>query len=98
MGFAGAASAYARTCFGSAPIVGTVWTDGSGRHSSNPHFRRCGVGYVTVTGERVWLPLPGCQQSVYRAVVRALEDCSLCRVVSVCKGVLNGPLKPSCTG
>eukprot|EP00971_Amphidinium_carterae_P195769 3884800-Amphidinium_carterae.2 len=20
----------------------TVWTDGSGRHSSNPHFRRCG--------------------------------------------------------
>eukprot|EP00971_Amphidinium_carterae_P128766 2550472-Amphidinium_carterae.1 len=31
--------------------VHTVWTDGSGRHSSNPHFRRCGVGYVTDTGE-----------------------------------------------
>eukprot|EP00971_Amphidinium_carterae_P008401 165722-Amphidinium_carterae.2 len=27
--------------------VHTVWTDGSGRHSSNPHFCRCGVGYVT---------------------------------------------------
>eukprot|EP00971_Amphidinium_carterae_P021176 418057-Amphidinium_carterae.1 len=32
----------------------TVWTDGPGRYSSNPHFR--GVGYVTDTGERVWLP------------------------------------------
>eukprot|EP00971_Amphidinium_carterae_P177933 3528924-Amphidinium_carterae.1 len=31
--------------------VNTVWTDGSGKHSSNPHFRRCGVGYVTDTGE-----------------------------------------------
>eukprot|EP00971_Amphidinium_carterae_P340640 6479084-Amphidinium_carterae.1 len=30
--------------------VHTVWTDGSGRHSSNPHFRRC--------GERCWLALP----------------------------------------
>eukprot|EP00971_Amphidinium_carterae_P000450 9356-Amphidinium_carterae.2 len=36
--------------------VHTVWTDGSGRHTSNPHFRRCGVGYVTDTGERAWLP------------------------------------------
>eukprot|EP00971_Amphidinium_carterae_P327379 6458705-Amphidinium_carterae.3 len=25
--------------------VRNVWTDGSGRHSSNPHFRRCRVGY-----------------------------------------------------
>eukprot|EP00971_Amphidinium_carterae_P223733 4439128-Amphidinium_carterae.1 len=32
--------------------VNTVWTDGLGKHSSNPHFRRCGVGYVTDTGER----------------------------------------------
>eukprot|EP00971_Amphidinium_carterae_P058017 1147456-Amphidinium_carterae.1 len=22
--------------------VSIVWTDGSGKHSSNPHFRRCG--------------------------------------------------------
>eukprot|EP00971_Amphidinium_carterae_P352686 6492703-Amphidinium_carterae.1 len=32
-------------------------TDGSGRHSidsNNPHFRRCGFGYL---GENVWLPL-----------------------------------------
>eukprot|EP00971_Amphidinium_carterae_P338515 6475883-Amphidinium_carterae.1 len=36
--------------------VDAVWTDGSGRHSSNPHFRRCGVGYVTDAGERVCLP------------------------------------------
>eukprot|EP00971_Amphidinium_carterae_P014484 286164-Amphidinium_carterae.2 len=43
--------------------VHTVWTDGSGRHSSYPHFRRCGVGHVTDTGERAWLPLPGCWQS-----------------------------------
>eukprot|EP00971_Amphidinium_carterae_P328271 6460055-Amphidinium_carterae.1 len=27
--------------------VGTVWTDGSGRHSSDPQHRRCGVGYYT---------------------------------------------------
>eukprot|EP00971_Amphidinium_carterae_P004179 83219-Amphidinium_carterae.1 len=57
----------------------TVWTDGSGRHSSNPHCRRCGVGYVTDTGERSWLALPGCRQSVLRAEllasVRALEEC-----------------------
>eukprot|EP00971_Amphidinium_carterae_P205631 4080529-Amphidinium_carterae.1 len=47
--------------------VHTVWTDGSGRHSSNPHFKRCGVGYVTDTGERSWLALPGCRLSVFRA-------------------------------
>eukprot|EP00971_Amphidinium_carterae_P260313 5164637-Amphidinium_carterae.1 len=29
--------------------VTTVWTDGSGRHSSDPHHRRCGVGYHTDT-------------------------------------------------
>eukprot|EP00971_Amphidinium_carterae_P054664 1076655-Amphidinium_carterae.2 len=45
----------------------TVWTDGSGRHNSNPHFRRCGVGYVTDTDERAWLLLPGCWQWVFRA-------------------------------
>eukprot|EP00971_Amphidinium_carterae_P197595 3921757-Amphidinium_carterae.1 len=28
----------------SRPGVHPVWTDGSGRHSSSPHFRRCGVG------------------------------------------------------
>eukprot|EP00971_Amphidinium_carterae_P048013 945335-Amphidinium_carterae.1 len=64
--------------------VSTVWTDGSGRHSSNPHFRRCGVGYVTDTGERCWMALPGCRQSVLRAellaVVRALEECQPRRV------------------
>eukprot|EP00971_Amphidinium_carterae_P154394 3061771-Amphidinium_carterae.1 len=45
------------------PACRRMWTDGSGRHSSNPHFRRCGVGYVTDTGERTWLALPGCRQS-----------------------------------
>eukprot|EP00971_Amphidinium_carterae_P075661 1494871-Amphidinium_carterae.1 len=66
--------------------VRTVWTDGSGRHSSNPHFRKCGVGYVTDTGEMCWMALLGCQQSVFRAelsaVVRALEECQPSRVVS----------------
>eukprot|EP00971_Amphidinium_carterae_P274877 5454101-Amphidinium_carterae.1 len=51
--------------------VHTVWTDGSGRHSSNPHFRKCGVGYVTDIGERFWLALPGCRQSVFRAELLA---------------------------
>eukprot|EP00971_Amphidinium_carterae_P247674 4918058-Amphidinium_carterae.1 len=72
--------------------VHTVWTDGSGRHSSNPRFRRCGVGYVTDTGERSWLAHPGCRQSVFRAellaVVRSLEVCQPRRVVSDCKGVV----------
>eukprot|EP00971_Amphidinium_carterae_P109693 2172722-Amphidinium_carterae.1 len=72
--------------------VHTVWTDGSGRHSSNPHLRRCGVGYVTDTGDRSWLPLPGFRQPVFRAellaVVRALEECQPRRVVSDCKGVV----------
>eukprot|EP00971_Amphidinium_carterae_P190976 3790151-Amphidinium_carterae.1 len=57
----------------------TVWTDDSGRHSADPHHRRCGVGYYTDTQEHVWLPLPGLRQSVYRAeflaVVRVLEEC-----------------------
>eukprot|EP00971_Amphidinium_carterae_P011712 230580-Amphidinium_carterae.2 len=70
----------------------TVWTDGFGRHSSNPHFRKCGVGYVTDTGERSWRALPGCRQSVFRAqlltVARALEECQPRRVVSDCKGVV----------
>eukprot|EP00971_Amphidinium_carterae_P345662 6486743-Amphidinium_carterae.2 len=56
-----------------------VHTDGSGRHSSNPHFRRCGVGYYTDTGESVFLPLTVLKQSVHRAellvTVRALEEC-----------------------
>eukprot|EP00971_Amphidinium_carterae_P199830 3966460-Amphidinium_carterae.1 len=72
--------------------VHTVWTDGSGRRSSNPHFRRCGVGYVTDTGEKSWLALPGCRQSVFRAellaVVRVLEECQPSRVASDCKGVV----------
>eukprot|EP00971_Amphidinium_carterae_P077261 1525956-Amphidinium_carterae.1 len=29
--------------------VTTVWTDGSGRYSSDPHHRRCGVGYYADT-------------------------------------------------
>eukprot|EP00971_Amphidinium_carterae_P279091 5540269-Amphidinium_carterae.1 len=70
----------------------TVWTDGSGKHSRNPHFRRCGVGYVTDTGEKCWMALPGIRQSVFRAellaVVRALEECQPRRVVSDCKGVV----------
>eukprot|EP00971_Amphidinium_carterae_P245571 4876932-Amphidinium_carterae.3 len=45
--------------------VDIVWTDGSGRHSSNPRFRRCRVGHVTDTGARVWLLLPSCRQSVF---------------------------------
>eukprot|EP00971_Amphidinium_carterae_P267808 5313340-Amphidinium_carterae.1 len=57
----------------------TAWTDGSGRHSTDPHYRRCGVGYYTDTQEHVWLPFPGLRQSVCRAeflaVVRALEEC-----------------------
>eukprot|EP00971_Amphidinium_carterae_P296345 5886583-Amphidinium_carterae.1 len=58
----------------------TVWTDGSGSHSSNPHFRRCGVGYYTDTGESVWLPLPGLKKSV---------DCKPKRLVSDCKAVVS---------
>eukprot|EP00971_Amphidinium_carterae_P092830 1838216-Amphidinium_carterae.1 len=50
------------------------------------------VGYVTDNGERAWLPLPGCRQSVFRAellaVVRAEEECNPRRVVSDCKGVV----------
>eukprot|EP00971_Amphidinium_carterae_P342603 6481963-Amphidinium_carterae.2 len=42
--------------------VHTVWADGSGRHSSNPHFRRCGVGYYTDAGVSVCMPLPGLKQ------------------------------------
>eukprot|EP00971_Amphidinium_carterae_P279935 5557128-Amphidinium_carterae.1 len=77
--------------------VHTVWTDGSGRHSSNPHFCRCGVSYYTDTGESVFLPLPALKQSVYRAefhraeflaVVRALEECKPKRLVGDCKGVV----------
>eukprot|EP00971_Amphidinium_carterae_P215375 4274428-Amphidinium_carterae.2 len=68
--------------------VDTVWTDGSGRHSSNPHFRRCGAGYVTDNGERVWFPLPE-----LFAVVRALEECSPQDVVKAQKRTkLNRPL------
>eukprot|EP00971_Amphidinium_carterae_P193535 3840311-Amphidinium_carterae.1 len=29
--------------------VSTLWTDGSGRHSSNPHFRRCGVNQLAMS-------------------------------------------------
>eukprot|EP00971_Amphidinium_carterae_P170445 3377168-Amphidinium_carterae.1 len=72
--------------------VVTVWTDASGRHSADPHDRRCGVGYYKDTQEHVWLPLPGLRQSVYRAdflaVVRALEECQPHEVVSDCKGVV----------
>eukprot|EP00971_Amphidinium_carterae_P321769 6395903-Amphidinium_carterae.1 len=72
--------------------LGTVWTDGSGRHSSDPHHRRCGVGYFTDTHERAWLPLPGIKQSVYRAellavFVRAFGVCQPHEVVSDCKDV-----------
>eukprot|EP00971_Amphidinium_carterae_P145912 2892046-Amphidinium_carterae.3 len=70
------------------PGVGTVWTDGSGRHSSDPQHKRFGVGYYTDTQERVWLPLPGLKQSVYRAeflaVVRALEERQPHSVLSDC--------------
>eukprot|EP00971_Amphidinium_carterae_P350208 6491434-Amphidinium_carterae.2 len=42
----------------------------------HPHFHRCGVGFVTDTGKRVWLRLA--QQSVFRAellaVVRAFDS------------------------
>eukprot|EP00971_Amphidinium_carterae_P181700 3605056-Amphidinium_carterae.1 len=31
--------------------VDTVWTDGACRHRNNPHYRKCGVGYVTDIGE-----------------------------------------------
>eukprot|EP00971_Amphidinium_carterae_P211551 4197570-Amphidinium_carterae.1 len=64
------------------PDVGTVRTDGSGRHvhSNDPQHRRCGVGYSTDTQERVWLPLPGLK--------RALEECKPHEMVSDCKGVV----------
>eukprot|EP00971_Amphidinium_carterae_P102900 2036917-Amphidinium_carterae.1 len=62
--------------------VGTVWSGGSIRHSSDPQHKRCRVSYYSDTQERVWqlwLPLPGLKQAAYRAemlaVVRALEDC-----------------------
>eukprot|EP00971_Amphidinium_carterae_P157877 3129683-Amphidinium_carterae.1 len=61
-------------------------------HSSDPHHRRCGVGHCTDTQDRVWLPLPGIKQSVYRAeflaVVRAVEECQPHEVISGCKGLL----------
>eukprot|EP00971_Amphidinium_carterae_P005431 108473-Amphidinium_carterae.1 len=72
----------------SRPGVHTVWTDGSGRHSSNPHFHRCGVGYYTRTGESVGLLFMGLKQSVYRAelvaTVRALEECQPFRLRPGC--------------
>eukprot|EP00971_Amphidinium_carterae_P293634 5829605-Amphidinium_carterae.1 len=72
--------------------VTTVWTDGSGRHSSDPHHRRCGVGYYTDTQVSVFCALPGLRQSVYRAelhaIARALEECSPHEVVSDCKGAV----------
>eukprot|EP00971_Amphidinium_carterae_P192017 3809681-Amphidinium_carterae.1 len=47
-----------------------------GRHSSDQHFRGCGVGYYTDTQERVWAtvwpPLPGLK---LLAVVRTIEEC-----------------------
>eukprot|EP00971_Amphidinium_carterae_P191774 3805070-Amphidinium_carterae.1 len=50
------------------------------------------VGYVTDSGKRSWLALPGCRQSVFRAellaVVRALEERQPRTVVSDCKGVV----------
>eukprot|EP00971_Amphidinium_carterae_P345451 6486411-Amphidinium_carterae.1 len=49
------------------PGVHTVWNDASGRHSSNPHFPRCGVGYHTDTGESVWLPPPGLSEGLKSA-------------------------------
>eukprot|EP00971_Amphidinium_carterae_P225881 4479955-Amphidinium_carterae.1 len=64
--------------------VHTVSTDVSGRHSSNPHYRRCGVGYCTDIGESVWMSLPGLKQSVYQAAflatVRALKECQPARL------------------
>eukprot|EP00971_Amphidinium_carterae_P041829 821958-Amphidinium_carterae.1 len=72
--------------------VVTVWTDGSGRRSSDPQHRHCGVGYYTDAKERVFLPLPGIKQSVYcaelHAVARALEECQPHEVVSTCKGAV----------
>eukprot|EP00971_Amphidinium_carterae_P219985 4366922-Amphidinium_carterae.1 len=47
---------------------------------------------VLTLRERVWQLLPGCRQSVVRAellaVARALKECSPCRIVSDCKGVI----------
>eukprot|EP00971_Amphidinium_carterae_P282608 5610447-Amphidinium_carterae.2 len=72
--------------------VVTVWSDGSGRHSSDPQHRRCGVGYYTDTQEREFLPLQGIKQSVYRAELHAvgvaLEEYKPHEVVSDCKGVV----------
>eukprot|EP00971_Amphidinium_carterae_P085236 1686245-Amphidinium_carterae.2 len=62
---------------------------GSGRYSSNPHFRACGVGYYIDIGVSVWLPFPGLKQSVYRAEflvnVRALEKCKPKRLLVIAK-------------
>eukprot|EP00971_Amphidinium_carterae_P241279 4790823-Amphidinium_carterae.1 len=78
--------------------VGTVWTDTSSRHSSDPQHRRCGVGYCTDTQEKAWLPLPGIEQSVYRAELRALEECQPHEVVSDCKGVVKEAVQDLQTG
>eukprot|EP00971_Amphidinium_carterae_P216618 4300169-Amphidinium_carterae.2 len=75
----------------------TVWIDGSGRHSSDPHHRRCGVGCYTDTQERAWLPLRGIRQLAYRAEflagVRALEEL-IDKLSSVIATVWSGRYKP----
>eukprot|EP00971_Amphidinium_carterae_P060485 1197160-Amphidinium_carterae.1 len=82
---------------------GLVWelSGLTGRHSSDPQHRRCGVGHYTDTQERVWLPLLSLKQSVYRAeflaVARALEECHPHEVVSDCQGVVKA-LQASQTG
>eukprot|EP00971_Amphidinium_carterae_P244363 4852131-Amphidinium_carterae.1 len=66
------------------------FTDGSGKHLTEPNHRRCGIG---VSGETTKLsyPLPGCWQSVYRAELHAIMvACERMegsgRIVTDCKG------------
>eukprot|EP00971_Amphidinium_carterae_P231704 4598376-Amphidinium_carterae.3 len=67
-----------------------LFTDGSGKHPTEPNHRRCGCG---VSGETTKLsyPLPGCWESVYRAELHAsMVACERMQgsgmIVTDCKG------------
>eukprot|EP00971_Amphidinium_carterae_P050924 1002665-Amphidinium_carterae.2 len=67
--------------------IATVWTDGSGKHSSDLHHRRCGVAYYTLTRKNV-------SGYLYQASSNPfLEECQPHEVVSDCKGVVKLTVK-----
>eukprot|EP00971_Amphidinium_carterae_P334450 6469752-Amphidinium_carterae.1 len=58
------------------PLPGTtedtlLFTEGSGKHPTEPNHRKCGCG---ISGEttKIAYPLPGCWQSVYKAELHAI--------------------------